>query len=147
MEKQCCHKWRLKNLIKKLKKENKIKYNQKEECCQLPMEKHEKFSELLDSKRWDYESGFSITFFFLVFNNFFNFFNFLRNEEMKKKIERRKNFIENYLVKNRNLLAKPVESTEIKEEYYAEREEEDMKSLEKHNEVFIENFNWFLLNI
>lgn len=52
--------------------ENKIKYNQKEECCQLPMEKHIKFEELLDSKRWDYESGFSITYFFqkqdLVFN-------------------------------------------------------------------------------
>ena len=63
MEKQCCHKWRLKDLIKKLKMENKIKYNQKEECCRLPLEKHEKFGELLDSKRWDYESGFSITFF------------------------------------------------------------------------------------
>jgi hypothetical protein len=60
MEKQCCHKWRLKDLIKQLKKENKIKYNQKEECCQLP-EKHIKFTELLDSKLWDYESGFSIT--------------------------------------------------------------------------------------
>ena len=103
MDKQCCHKWRFKSLIKQLKKENKIKYNQKEECCTTTMDKKQRFPELMDSKLWNYESGFSIT-----------------KDDIRNLEEKKDNFIKNILANNKNLY-----SSTITEENYSVNEKDE----------------------
>jgi hypothetical protein len=60
----------------------------------------------------------------------------LRAEERRKKIEKRREFIENLMKSNKKLFSPEKNSIVITEENYNSREDEDVQSLEKKNKVW-----------
>lgn len=60
----------------------------------------------------------------------------LRAEERRKKIEKRREFIENLMKSNKKLFSPEKNSIVITKENYNSREDEDVQSLEKKNKVW-----------